>query len=119
MARPRPITTTSTVNSSTRTRARWTEKTYSISAGTHILKWLYINDQDDKGDNCGWMDIIQLVAKSITGSPSPPPDPANWDEIKYKSPRDVAPAIPKWSLRQKVDGYPFGQLFFPFSRNSY
>ncbi|MFH1715830.1 MAG: hypothetical protein ABIF19_00640 [Planctomycetota bacterium] len=71
----------------------WTEKTYNLSAGTHTLKWLYINDMDEEGENCGWVDFIQWTGATEA------PDPANWDEIKYK--HDVAGR----RVEKTVDGY--------------
>jgi len=68
----------------------WTEKTYALSAGTHTLKWLYTNDQ---GDNRCWVDFIQWTGATEA------PDPANWEEIKYK--HDVAGR----RVEKKVDGY--------------
>ncbi len=37
----------------------WEEFIYTVSAGTHIYKWVYEKDQSvSNGDDCGWIDYI-------------------------------------------------------------
>ncbi len=72
----------------------WQQKSYSVSAGIHILKWRFIkNSSGSSGDDCGWVDFVQWTG------PSPDQDPANWQEIDYK--HDVAGR----RVEKKVDGY--------------
>ncbi len=47
----------------------WSLETYSVTAGTHTLKWLYKKDVSDTGgSDCAWIDNIKLpaFANSIT-----------------------------------------------------
>jgi hypothetical protein len=38
----------------------WQQKSYSVTAGTHILKWRYVkNSTGYSGDDCGWVDFVQ------------------------------------------------------------
>ena len=72
----------------------WTQKSYAVSSGIHILKWRFIkNSSGSSGDNCGWVDFVQWTG------PSPAQDPANWQEIAYK--QDVTGR----RVEKKVDGY--------------
>jgi RHS repeat-associated protein len=72
----------------------WTLKSYTVPAGTHILKWRYVKDgSDEDGDDCGWVDFVQWTG------PSPQQDPAEWQEITYK--HDVLGR----RVEKKVDGY--------------
>ncbi|MCP4218294.1 MAG: hypothetical protein GY765_26900 [bacterium] len=49
----------------------WTQKTYAVDAGSHVLKWAYEKDGSvSSGSDCGWVD--QLVVE--TGSVTPPGD---------------------------------------------
>ena len=59
----------------------WEQKQYNISgSGTHTLKWRYIKDSSEEaGDDGGSVDYLQWSGSS----PSPPPDPAEWDTITY------------------------------------
>jgi len=55
----------------------WALKTYSISSGTHTLKWRYVKDGGGKsGADCGWVDFIQWTGTTEA------PDPENWQEIR-------------------------------------
>jgi hypothetical protein len=57
----------------------WTQKSYAVSSGIHILKWRFIkNSSSSSGDNCGWVDFVQWTG------PSPTQDPVNWQQIAYK-----------------------------------
>ncbi len=39
----------------------WTQKTYSVSSGTHTLKWTYYKDVSvSSGSDCGWVDKLEL-----------------------------------------------------------
>ncbi|MHC4539995.1 MAG: RHS repeat-associated core domain-containing protein [Planctomycetota bacterium] len=72
----------------------WTLKSYTVDAGTHILKWRYVKDSSgNSGDDCGWVDFVQWTG------PSPAQDPAEWQEITYK--HDVL----RRRVEKKVDGY--------------
>ena len=72
----------------------WTLKSYSVSSGTHILKWRYVKDSGGQdGDDCGWVDFVQW------SGPSPEQDTSNWQEITYK--HDVLGR----RVEKKVDGY--------------
>ncbi|MCP4213688.1 MAG: hypothetical protein GY765_03480 [bacterium] len=45
----------------------WTQKSYAVAAGSHVLKWAYEKDYSvSSGSDCGWVD--QLV---VEGSGSP------------------------------------------------
>ncbi len=40
----------------------WEEKTYTISAGTHTLKWAYTKDGSvNSNSDCGWLDCVSYV----------------------------------------------------------
>jgi RHS repeat-associated protein len=57
----------------------WQQKTYTVLAGTHTLKWRYIkNGSVSSGENRAWVDFVQWTG------PSPAQDPSNWQEIAYK-----------------------------------
>ncbi|MFH1715827.1 MAG: hypothetical protein ABIF19_00625 [Planctomycetota bacterium] len=72
----------------------WALKTYTVNSGTHTLKWRYVKDSSgSSGADHGWVDFIQWTGATQA------PDPANWDEIKYK--HDVAGR----RVEKKVDGY--------------
>jgi probable HAF family extracellular repeat protein len=48
----------------------WQQKTYSIPAGPHVIKWTYSKDvSGNAGSDCGWVD--QLVYKPQKASISP------------------------------------------------
>jgi hypothetical protein len=39
----------------------WTQRTYSVSSGTHTLKWSYIKDTYvSTGSDCGWVDKLEI-----------------------------------------------------------
>jgi V8-like Glu-specific endopeptidase len=39
----------------------WTQKTYSVSSGSHTLKWEYDKDYSvSSGSDAGWVDLLQL-----------------------------------------------------------
>ncbi|MCP4218210.1 MAG: hypothetical protein GY765_26480 [bacterium] len=39
----------------------WTQQTYSVSSGSHTLKWTYDKDYSvSSGSDCGWVDRLQL-----------------------------------------------------------
>jgi len=39
----------------------WEKKSYSLSAGTRTLKWVYEKDSEDyEGDDCGWVDGLYV-----------------------------------------------------------
>jgi PKD repeat protein len=39
----------------------WTQKTYSVSTGTHTLKWSFTKDGSvSSGSDCGWVDKVEL-----------------------------------------------------------
>jgi len=72
----------------------WHQKSYTVSAGIHILKWRYVkNWEDEDGDDCGWVDYVQW------SGPSPQQDTSNWQTINYK--HDVYGR----RSEKKVDGY--------------
>ena len=72
----------------------WTQKSYAVSSGIHILKWRYVKDGSGySGDDCGWVDFVQWTG------PAPKQDPSNWQEIAYK--HDVTGR----RVEKNVDGY--------------
>jgi len=72
----------------------WQQKSYSVAAGTHILKWRYAKDSSEEaGDDCGRVDFVQWTG------PSPAQDPSNWQQIAYK--HDVLGR----RVEKKVDGF--------------
>jgi len=72
----------------------WTQKTYTVSAGIHTLKWRYVKDGSGyDGDDCGWVDFVQWSGES------PAQDTSNWQTITYK--HDVYGR----RVEKKVDGY--------------
>jgi len=39
----------------------WTQRTYTVSSGTHTLKWSYTKDYSvSSGSDCGWVDKLEL-----------------------------------------------------------
>jgi len=39
----------------------WTQKTYTVSSGSHTLKWTYSKDVSvSSGSDCGWVDKLEL-----------------------------------------------------------
>ncbi len=39
----------------------WTQRTYTVTSGTHTLKWTYIKDlYVSSGSDCGWVDKLEL-----------------------------------------------------------
>ena len=39
----------------------WTQKTYTVSSGTHTLKWAFEKDYSvSSGSDCGWVDKLEL-----------------------------------------------------------
>jgi Zn-dependent metalloprotease len=39
----------------------WTQRTYSVSSGTHTLKWSFTKDYSvSTGSDCGWVDKLEL-----------------------------------------------------------
>jgi hypothetical protein len=39
----------------------WTQKVYTVSSGTHTLKWSYTKDYSvSSGSDCGWVDKLEL-----------------------------------------------------------
>jgi len=80
----------------------WTQKSYSVTSGIHILKWRYVKDgSGQSGSDCGWVDFVQWTG------PSPDQDPANWQEIAYKQDvagRRVEKAVDGYSTRYVYDG---------------
>jgi vibriolysin len=39
----------------------WTQKSYTVSSGTHTLKWSYVKDYSvSSGSDCGWVDKLEL-----------------------------------------------------------
>jgi len=106
----------------------WTQKSYAVSSGIHILKWRFIkNSSGSSGDNCGWVDPRSPLSRGQvytcesrcgdklapadagvqwTG-PSPDQNPANWQEIAYKhdvAGRRVEKAVDGYSTRYVYDG---------------
>ena len=44
----------------------WTQATYTLTAGTHILKWEYTKDVSvSSGSDCAWIDNVVLPASTI------------------------------------------------------
>jgi hypothetical protein len=39
----------------------WTQKTYTVTSGSHTLKWTYVKDSAvSSGSDCGWVDKLEL-----------------------------------------------------------
>jgi len=48
----------------------WQKKSYSLSAGSHTLKWVYSKDSSGyAGDDCGWVDGLTVGTGSLAGQP--------------------------------------------------
>lgn len=44
----------------------WQQKSYSISSGSHTLKWQYVKDDSiDSEYDCGWLDKVEFSHESI------------------------------------------------------
>jgi len=72
----------------------WQKKTYTLSSGSHTLKWRFIrNSSGDGGENCGWVDFVQWT------QPSPVQNPENWNTITY----EYDPSGRR--IEKDVDGY--------------
>lgn len=51
----------------------WTQATYAVAAGTHVLKWEYMKDGSvDSGSNCAWIDNIIFPASTGPSVYNPP-----------------------------------------------
>jgi len=51
----------------------WTQATYTLSAGTRVLKWEYMKDSSvDSGSNCAWVDDIIFPASTAPSNFYPP-----------------------------------------------
>ena len=60
----------------------WAYKSYSVSSGTHTLKWRYVKDgSSTTGDDCGWVDYVQWTGPDPEGDPITLP--TEWDELTY------------------------------------
>ena len=47
----------------------WSQETYSVTAGTHTLKWSYTKDVSvSSGSDCAWIDNVTLPATSVITS---------------------------------------------------
>ncbi len=45
----------------------WEQKTYSIGAGSYLVKWEYAKDSSiSSGSDCGWLDKVELIMNPIT-----------------------------------------------------
>ncbi len=48
----------------------WTQSSYSITQGSHLLKWSYSKDISNQGgSDCAWIDDISFPASGITNAP--------------------------------------------------
>ncbi len=48
----------------------WQKKSYSLTAGSRTLKWVYSKDSSGSaGDDCGWVDGLKVGTTSIVGQP--------------------------------------------------
>lgn len=53
----------------------WQQKTYTLTTGSHTLKWIYSKDSSGaQGGDCGWMDqlVIPVPPTITTTNPLPP-----------------------------------------------
>ncbi|HPN41307.1 MAG TPA: C25 family cysteine peptidase, partial [Candidatus Cloacimonadota bacterium] len=51
----------------------WTQATYTLAAGTRVLKWEYMKDGSvDSGSNCAWVDDIIFPASTAPSNFYPP-----------------------------------------------
>ena len=51
------------------TDAGWTQKSFSIGAGTHVIRWEYSKDESvSSGSDCGWVDQISWTGQAVTPS---------------------------------------------------
>ncbi len=51
----------------------WTQATYTLAAGTRVLKWEYTKDTSvDSGSDCAWVDNIVFPASTVPSSFNPP-----------------------------------------------
>src|SRR5690606_31276659 len=51
----------------------WTQATYTLAAGTRVLKWEYMKDGSvDSGSDCAWVDDIIFPASTSPSSFYPP-----------------------------------------------
>ncbi|MDY0151547.1 MAG: C25 family cysteine peptidase [Candidatus Cloacimonas sp.] len=51
----------------------WTQATYTLAAGTRVLKWEYMKDDSvDGGSNCAWIDNIVFPASTSPSTFNPP-----------------------------------------------
>ncbi len=49
------------------TSDNWSFQTYSVTAGTHTLKWSYVKDRSETGgSDCAWIDDIKLPTHANT-----------------------------------------------------
>ncbi len=51
----------------------WTQASYTLAAGTRVLKWEYMKDvSDDSGSDCAWLDNIVFPASTAPSVYNPP-----------------------------------------------
>ncbi len=51
----------------------WTQATYALTAGTHVLKWEYMKDSSvSSGSDCAWIDNINFPASTGVVNYNPP-----------------------------------------------
>ena len=78
----------------------WQQKSYTVSAGIHTLKWCYTEDVET-GDDCGWVDYVQW------SGPSQEQDTSNFQTINYKHDvygRRSEKKVDGFSMRYVYDG---------------
>ncbi|HPL23875.1 MAG TPA: C25 family cysteine peptidase, partial [Candidatus Cloacimonadota bacterium] len=75
----------------------WTQATYTLAAGTRVLKWEYVKDYSvSSGSDCAWVDDIIFPASTTPSSFYPPRNltaapgngyvTLNWDSPVYGTP---------------------------------
>jgi hypothetical protein len=49
----------------------WAQKSYSVGAGTHALRWTYSKDGSvSAGSDCGWVDKLEVLSGTMTITPT-------------------------------------------------
>ena len=79
----------------------WQKKSYSLSAGSRTLKWVYEKDSSDyEGDDCGWVDGLYVGPSSGSLDPEPPGDYAEAvdSSLKFTSSGDTEWAQKEYTI---------------------
>ncbi len=85
--------------------AVWQEKTYSLTAGAHTLRWRYVKDYSvSSGSDCGWVDQVTWSADDVSTTPPPSSTPTATPEGYQTPPPTPTPVARPWIFDYDGDG---------------